>query len=55
MCIRDRVHAAKRAGAFIVEINIEGTEISSICDESFLGEAGKILPEIIKVINTNAN
>lgn len=49
------VHAAKRAGAFIVEINIEGTEISSICDESFLGEAGKILPEIIKVINTNAN
>ena len=41
------VHAAKRSGSFIVEVNIEHTEISSICDESFFGEAGKILPEIV--------
>jgi len=41
------VHAVKRSGSFIVEVNIEQTEISSICDESFFGEAGKILPEIV--------
>ena len=44
------VHAAKRAGSFIVEVNVVETEISSICDESFFGEAGKILPEIVKEI-----
>ena len=47
------VHAAKRAGSFIVEVNIEQTEISSICDESFFGEAGKILPEIVQQIKSN--
>lgn len=41
------VHAAKQAGSFIVEINIEPTEISSVCDQSFFGEAGKILPQIV--------
>jgi len=41
------VHAAKHAGSFIVEVNVVETEISSLCDESFIGEAGKILPEII--------
>jgi NAD-dependent deacetylase len=44
------VHAAKQAGSFIVEVNIEETEISSICDQSFYGEAGKILPEIVSEI-----
>ncbi|RPI59615.1 MAG: NAD-dependent protein deacylase, partial [Ignavibacteriales bacterium] len=41
------VHAAKQAGSFIVEVNVVETEISSLCDESFYGEAGKILPEIV--------
>jgi NAD-dependent deacetylase len=41
------VHSAKRAGSFIVEVNIEETEISSICNDSYFGEAGKILPEIV--------
>lgn len=41
------VHSAKRAGSFVVEINIEETEISSICNDSYFGEAGKILPEIV--------
>ncbi|NNG26598.1 MAG: NAD-dependent deacylase [Ignavibacteriaceae bacterium] len=40
------VYSAKQGGAVIVEINIEQTEISSIADYSFLGESGKILPEI---------
>lgn len=44
------VYSAKRAGSYIVEVNIEPTEISSICDASFFGEAGKILPELITLI-----
>lgn len=44
------VHEAKRSGSFIVEVNIEATEISYICDQSFFGESGKILPEIVKEI-----
>jgi len=44
------VHAAKHAGSFIVEVNVVETEISSLCDESFIGEAGKILPEIISEV-----
>lgn len=44
------VHEAKRSSSFIVEVNIEATEISSICDQSFFGEAGKILPEIVNEI-----
>lgn len=44
------VYAAKQAGSFIVEVNIEETVISSSCDESFFGEAGKILPEIVNQI-----
>lgn len=41
------VHAAKLAGSFIVEVNIEETDVSSFSDKSFFGEAGKILPEIV--------
>ena len=41
------VHAAKKAGSFIVEVNVVETEISSLCDESFYGAAGQILPEIL--------
>lgn len=44
------VHAAKRAGSFIVEVNIEETEITPLCDQSFFGEAGKILPSILNEI-----
>ncbi len=42
------VYTAKRAGSFIVEVNIEETEVSSACDASFYGEAGKILPAIVE-------
>ena len=44
------VHVAKQSGAFIVEVNIEETEITPFCDLSFFGEAGKILPELVNEI-----
>ncbi|MEP0861036.1 MAG: NAD-dependent deacylase [Ignavibacterium sp.] len=42
------VYTAKRAGSYIVEVNIEETEVSSIADISFFGEAGKVLPAILE-------
>lgn len=39
---------AKRAGAFVVEINVEPTVISESVDESILGMSGTVLPEILK-------
>lgn len=39
---------AKRAGAFIVEINIEPTEFTSHADEVIFGKAGEILPRILE-------
>jgi len=44
------VYTAKRAGAFIVEVNIEPTEISSIVNVSFFGESGTILPQIVEEV-----
>lgn len=44
------VYTAKRSGSFIVEVNIEQTEVSSIADVSFFGEAGKVLPAILEKI-----
>jgi NAD-dependent deacetylase len=41
------IYVAKRNGAYVVEINIEETEVSSVADESYFGESGKILPEIL--------
>ena len=37
---------AKQGGAYLVEINIERTELSALADEVFLGKAGEIMPEI---------
>ena len=37
---------ARRAGAFVLEINIEPTELSDSTDESLIGKAGEILPEL---------
>jgi len=39
---------AKRHGGTVVEINIEETPLSSYADYSFLGQASKILTEILK-------
>jgi NAD-dependent deacetylase len=40
------IFIAKRSGAYVVEVNIEETEVSSTADESYFGEAGRILPAI---------
>lgn len=38
---------AKRAGAYVVEINLERTELSHQADEVLLGKSGEILPKLI--------
>jgi len=42
---------AKRAGAYVVEINIERTEFSSEADEVLLGPSASILPQILECAN----
>jgi len=39
---------AKRSGAFVVEVNLEPTEISHLVDETLLGKSGEILPYLVK-------
>lgn len=38
---------AKDEGAFVVEVNIERTPLSASVDETFLGKAGDILPQLL--------
>lgn len=49
------VYTAKQSGAFIVEVNIEETDVSTICNASYFGESGKILPAVIEAINNIRN
>jgi len=44
---------AKKAGAYIIEINIERTELSPWADEVLLGRSGDILPNILKLCRSN--
>jgi NAD-dependent deacetylase len=44
------VYTVKRSGSFIVEVNIEETEVTSIADVSFFGEAGKVLPAVLEKV-----
>ncbi len=39
---------AKRSDAYVVEVNVEPTEISRVVDESLLGKAGEIMPLLVK-------
>ncbi|MEW6651881.1 MAG: NAD-dependent deacylase [Bacteroidota bacterium] len=41
---------AKRAGSYLVEINVETTEVSRFVDYSIIGKAGEVLPEILGVV-----
>lgn len=41
---------AKSSGSFLVEVNIERTEMSSFAHLSLFGRAGEILPEIINTL-----
>ena len=47
------IHIAKESGAYIIEVNLERTEISSIVDQSFFGRAGEILPQIYNELRDN--
>ena len=38
---------AKEHGAYVVEINIESSAVSSYADEVLLGKSGEVLPEIL--------
>ncbi len=38
---------AKRAGAYVVEINVERTDLSFDADEVILGKAGEVLPGLV--------
>lgn len=42
------IFTAKQAGAYIIEINIEETEISRFADVSFFNKSGIVIPEILK-------
>ncbi len=44
---------AKRAGAYVVEINLERTELSHQADEVLLGKSGEILPKLIDACYQN--
>ncbi len=39
---------AKRSGAYLVEVNLEPTDLSHLSDELLLGKAGEIMPVIAK-------
>ncbi len=38
---------AQNSGAFIVEINIEPTELTSFADETIFGKSGEVLPQLV--------
>ncbi len=42
---------AKQNGAYLVEINIEPTEITTSVDCSITGKAGEVLPELFGIVN----
>ncbi len=43
---------AKKNGAYLVEINIQPTEITNQVDYSIVGKAGEILPEILNKVKS---
>jgi NAD-dependent deacetylase len=44
------IYIAKENKAYLIEVNIESTEISNIVNESYFGQAGEILPQIFEKI-----
>lgn len=44
------IYTAKENHAYLIEVNIERTEISNFVDESYFGKAGEILPVILEEI-----
>jgi NAD-dependent deacetylase len=46
---------AKYAGAYVVEINLEPTPISTVVDESIMGKSGEILPRLMTALAETAD
>lgn len=44
---------AKNNGAYLVEINIERTQLSDYSDEFICGKSGEILPRLVEAIKSN--
>ncbi len=44
---------AKRCGAYLVEVNIEQTELSYYANESLIGKTGEIIPQILEKVKKN--
>lgn len=40
--------AARRAGAYVVEVNVEPTPTSAVADLTLLGKAGEVLPALVE-------
>lgn len=47
------IYVAKDKGAYLVEINIEETDITSMADISFFGKSGEILPYILEAVKAS--
>lgn len=47
------IFIAKEKGAYIIEINLERSEISSVANQSFFGKAGEILPAVYNEIKNH--
>ncbi|MFO7445838.1 MAG: NAD-dependent deacylase [Ignavibacteriaceae bacterium] len=45
------IYTAKQSGAYIIEVNLEETEISRYADVSFFNKTGVVLPNIVKCLN----
>lgn len=48
-------YIAKRNRKFLIEVNIEKTELSNIADLSLIGKAGEILPQILQLVKEEKN
>lgn len=46
-------YGAKQHGAYLVEINIDRTELSATADEVLLGPSGEILPQMLEAAGLN--
>ncbi len=42
------IYTAKENSAYLIEVNIEETEVSRLMNESYFGKAGEILPEFLE-------
>ena len=46
------IYTAKQHGAYIFEININETEITSFTHNTLIGKAGELLPQILSEIKS---